>query len=329
MTIYDIANLAGVSIATVSRVMQGKSNVSEATREKVLSVMKAHNYSPSMIARGMSSKSLQTIAIVIQDFSNYHHMKIAHEIEKYFNSISFNVVIYEAGVSDKDVCKFLERMKEFSIDGFVLVGSVFQLIEGIQEEALRLIGDKPIVIVNGWFPGTYGLLVDEADGEELASDYLFEKGASKIIFVRHNTTNSSFNKEHGFRRSAAKNGFEASFVIMDGKDDYLGLKTGIMKENIVPGHTAIVTVDDRIGLMASNICRELGYEVPRDIQIIGYDNSEYATLSSPTLTTVDNFAHTQGQECAAFLGGILNGNTEEKKVFSYITPELVFRGSSF
>ncbi len=202
MNIYDIAKLAGVSTATVSRVLSGNTNVRPSTREKVEKVIRENDYAPSLIARGMNFKSMKTIALVVMSFSNIHHMVITHEIARVFNAMDYNTIIYEAGTSEEDVMRFLLRTREMSVDGLVLVGSAFGFLkEENLDEALRAIGDKPVIIANGWVRGMYGVVVDEDEGCYDAVDYLAGRGIRKVYYFRSLYTSSADNKHQGYIRA--------------------------------------------------------------------------------------------------------------------------------
>ncbi len=322
LTIYDIAQRAGVSIATVSRVLHG-GPVSEKTRARIEKVMADSSYSPSMIARGMSTKSLKSVAIAVNSLEHLHHMRIAHEIESVFSELEYNVVMYESGASAPSIFRFLSRMKELSIDGIIMIGSVFRLVEKDAEAARPFLDAIPIVIANGWIEGTYGLIVDEAKGCEDAVKYLSGKRKS-LIFIEDSGTDSAERKEQGFWKAAAECSLPARVLHFQKDASESSIAEAIGK----PDNAGIIADNDRLGLKSVNGLRRAGFRIPEDAAVIGYDNSAYSELSDPKLTTVDNFASLQGRMCAEYLRKALDGYLGEKRILDVLLPELVIRESS-
>lgn len=328
MNIYDIAELAGVSIATVSRVISGNEKVKPATREKVEAVMKAYNYSPSMIARGMSSKSLKTVAIAVLSFSNPQHMRITHEIVKFFSKIDYNVVIYEAGASLDDILSFFSRMKDISIDGIILVSSVFSLIENNYNDVLRLIGDIPVIVANGWVKGMYGVLVDEDKGCFDAVEYLVSREINDIYYINSVHSDSSMRKCNGYRKAIAKHKKEEHLVNLSGTSDE-DIDASLGQIDFQKGASAIICDEDVLAVHCTNYIKRIGLDIPKDVSIVGFNNSDYCSLSFPHLSSVDNNTSLLGQRCAEYLSIAMKGDClGERRVLEHIRTELVLREST-
>lgn len=328
MNIYDIAELAGVSIATVSRVISGNEKVKPATREKVEAVMKAYNYSPSMIARGMSSKSLKTVAIAVLSFSNPQHMRITHEIVKFFSKIDYNVVIYEAGSSIDDILSFFSRMKDISIDGIILVSSVFSLIENNYNDVLGLVGNTPMIIANGWVKGMYGVLVDEDKGCFDAVGYLASRGIEDIYYINSIHSDSSMRKCNGYRKAISEHNLEEHLLNLPGtSDDFLDETLG--RINFRMGKCAVICDEDVLAVHCTNYIKRLGLDIPNDVSIIGFNNSDYCSLAYPNLSSVDNNTSLLGQRCAEYLSMAMKGNSlGVPGILEHIKTELVLRDST-
>ena len=125
MNIYDIAKKAGMSISTVSRVLNHKTNVTPTTRKKIEAILKEYNYSPNAIARGLVSNSMETIAVVTVDIRVPHYAKQAYTVEQAFSSLGYNVLVCNTGGKLNETKKYMKMLSEKQIDGVVLVGSVF------------------------------------------------------------------------------------------------------------------------------------------------------------------------------------------------------------
>lgn len=324
-TISDIAREAGVCIATVSRVLNSSATVSKETREKVELAMKKFNYTPSEIARGLKNKSLKTIAIVVKKLTMNHHMRIAEEINRRFSELGYDVVMFETGYErDENISSFLKRMFNKNIDGIVFIGSSFQVLTNF-EELTELFNKIPVVIANGWIEGTYGLLVDEENGTKSMVEYLKKRGRKKIVFFKCNDTESTQKKIKGFKESIENSEVMEIVNTMDGVKYALEILKPV--EN---GFDAIMCEEDNLAIKVISTLQRSGIAVPGDIAVTGFNDSEYASLSYPAITSVDNKAIEQGRFCASLLERILSGKEVdiEKKVLKIIETDLVIRQST-
>jgi len=125
MNIYDIAKEAGVSIATVSRVLNNKGTVSAATRARVEAILKQNNYTPSAIARGMVSKSMRTVAVLTVDIRVPHYARTAYTIEREFSRRGYEVILCNTGGDRAETLRYLQAVNQKQADGIVLAASVF------------------------------------------------------------------------------------------------------------------------------------------------------------------------------------------------------------
>ena len=123
MNIYDIAKEAGVSIATVSRVLNNKGTVSAATRARVEAILKQNNYTPSAIARGMVSKSMRTVAVLTVDIRVPHYARTAYTIEREFSRRGYEVILCNTGGDRAETLRYLQAVNQKQVDGIVLVSS--------------------------------------------------------------------------------------------------------------------------------------------------------------------------------------------------------------
>ncbi len=324
-TISDIAREAGVCIATVSRVLNSSATVSKETREKVEMAMRKFNYTPSEIARGLKNKSLKTIAIVVKKLTMNHHMRIAEEINRRFSELGYDVVMFETGYErDENISSFLKRMFNKNIDGIVFIGSSFQVLTNFHE-LTELFEKIPVVIANGWIEGTYGLLVDEENGTKSMVEYLKKKGRKRMVFFKCNDTESTQKKIKGFKESLDDS------LVMDIVNTMDGVKYALeVLKPLENGIDAIMCEEDNLAIKVISTLQKSGIAVPGDIAVTGFNDSEYASLSYPAITSVDNKAIEQGQFCASLLERILSGKEVdiEKKVLKIIETDLVIRQST-
>ena len=326
MNIYDIAREAGVSISTVSRVMNNKGNVNAATRKKVEEILEKNNYTPSAIARGMVSKSMRTVAIVTVDIRVPHYARTAYTIEREFSRRGYEVTVCNTGGELEETVKYLRAVMEKKADGIVLVGSVFNSICK-NPEIENLLKETPVVLANGKLdlPNSYSVLVDDRYGVSLAVDCLVRKGHKDLFYLKDMDTVSARLKCEGFVRSLERYGIEYAnrHVINTEKSVEGGLNA--VKRLLESGEkvTAIVCGEDITAAGAVKAVLHAGLRVPEDVAVTGYNNSDYAQICEPMLTTVDN-----KPELVAMLSvQLLTSLIEKTESYSSCTiqPELIER----
>ena len=313
MNIYDIAQEAGVSIATVSRVLNHKGAVGAATREKVEAVLARHNYAPSAIARGMAGKPLRTVAVLTVDIRVPHYARTAYTMEQEFSRRGYEVILCNTGGDGGAALRYLNAVTRKQVDGMVLVGSVFNRI-GREPEVEAILKKVPVVLANGALdlPGSRSVLVDDAAGIRAAAEHLLARGRKDIVYIKDLDTASADAKRDGFlsvleggRIIEAENGVDAARQL---------LSSGQRFDAVVCGE------DLTAAQVVNELCRA-GLRVPEDVAVTGYNCSVYSTLSRPSLTSVDNKPEEVAARCVELLENLMEGNEEVTSVS--ITPELV------
>lgn len=323
MNIYDIAKEAGVSITTVSRVINNKGYVSEKTRKKIQEVLERNEYHPSALARGMVTGSLKTVAIVVVDVRVPHYALTSYIMEQRLTEEGYMVLMCNTGEEEEECRKYLRMLAERHVDGIILVGSIFNRL--CDEDTLNLLKDIPIVMANGKIErdNIYAVLVDEAHGMELATVHLYEKGRRKLAYVIDKDTNAADRKQEGFIRTMKRLGYENPE-----KDVYrtpYGLDGGARVAGILQekGYDGVVFGEDLTAVGAMNEWRRSGVKIPEEISLIGCNNSEYSYICSPALTTVNNKGEVLSELTVRMLLDVLS---KKKELASLVVlPELVVR----
>ena len=324
MNIYDIAREAGVSITTVSRVINHREQVNTETREKVEKVLKEYNYKPNAIARNLVTKSLKTVAVLTIDIREPHYARTAYIIERELSRRGYEVVICNTGGELSETERYLQSLMEKHIDGIILVGSVFNKI-GQNQKIQGMLKTFPVVLANGSLnlKKSYSVLVDDQYGLSLAVDHLVEKGHKNIYYFMDQDTASAHEKKEGFLKSMTKYGMEdpSSHVItIDASiaGGINGVKQLLEKDTSA---TAIVCGNDNTAVGAVKELTRRGIKVPEEIAVIGYNNSEYARICQPELTTIDNKPELVAMLCVQLMISLIeNTDTYSSGV---IRPELV------
>lgn len=330
MNIYDVAKEAGVSIATVSRVLNDPSLVSEKTRRKVEHVLELHNYTPNAIARGLVVKSMKTIGVLTIDIRDIYYANVAYTLETEFSKHGYNVILCNTGGDSEEKAKYIRMLSEKKVDGMILVGSVFKddkinnLIEVISKEI-------PIVIVNGYVnsPNTYSIVCDDAHGVESCVDYLYNLGHRNFAYIQDADTYSALEKTQGFINGLNKYGLplcENNIIKVN-----RGIDGGIsaidtLFTNKSNNLTAIIAGEDITAIGALKRLTSYGKNVPEDISVVGFNNSEFTRCCTPELTSVDNKMIEMGTIAATVLRNILEGKEAPNKTI--VIPVVVVKSST-
>lgn len=323
MNIYDIAKEAGVSITTVSRVINKKGYVSEKTRKKIQDVLDRNEYQPSGIARGLATGSMKTVAIVVVDVRVPHYALTSYIMEQRLSEEGYMVLVCNTGEEEEGCRKYLRMLAQRQVDGIILVGSIFNRL--CDDETLSLLSNIPIIMANGKIDreNIYGILVDEAYGMELAAEHLYKTGRRKLAYVIDKYTNAADRKLEGYIREMKRLGYENPE-----KDVYrtpYGLEggaqiAGVLKEK---GYDGVVFGEDLTAVGAMNEWRNQGVKIPEEIALVGCNNSEYSYICNPPLTTVNNKGEVLSELTVQML---LNVLSKKKELASLVVlPELVVR----
>ena len=326
MNIYDIAREAGVSITTVSRVLNNKSNVSESTRKKIQEVLERHSYQPSAIARGLVAGTMKTVAILMVDVRTPHYATTAFTMEQKLSKLGYMVLLCNTGENTEDWKRYLRELYERKVDGIILVGSIYKQLE--QDDALDLVRGIPIVMSNGRIDreNVYSVMVDEGRGIALATEHLYRRGRMRIAYVKDKQTESAERKMNGYRNKMAELGFPEDEQTVREIEYTAEAGAEIALRLYGEGYDALVFGEDLTAVGAVNGLLDAGIRVPEEVAVTGCNNSEYASLCRPGLTSINNKAEVLSSLSVQLLVDILSEKTEIAELV--VIPELVVRGTS-
>lgn len=324
MNIYDIAQEAGVSISTVSRVLNNKTNVSPKTVEKVREVMRKNNYTPNSNARALVMNTTQTIGIITVDIRGSHYANVAHAVLEVFNKYGYNCLFCNAGRTPEEQKYYIELLLQSRLDGILFVGSVFQ-----SPTIARLVKDRlsqvPVVMVNGILdePNVYSVICKEDEGMRDAVDFLCRKGKKEIAFVKSDQEKPSDElKESAYLEVITRYGLEPIIYRTEDKiKEAIPVMDEILDEH--PNLDAVVFSTDTMAAGGLKTITARGLKVPEQIEVIGYNNTEVCDILTPTLTSVDNQAEQLGTHAARILYDVMEGRKTSKKLV--LIPEVIYR----
>lgn len=326
MKMSDIAELAGVSIATVSRVLNEPEKVKPDTREKVQKILTENNFIANAVARGLAINSMKTIGVLTVDIRDSYFAQVTYTIERKFTELGYNVLLSNTGGELGEKEKYLRVMLENQIDGLILVGSVFKERSG-NKHILAASEKVPVVMVNSLLVGrnVYSILCDDVHGVREAVRHLVQNGKKALWYLNDVKSFSGLAKLEGFKAEAASQGISADVIeisrsLEGGRDGVYQIKNGGCPFD------AIITGEDVTAVGAMQALNELGFKIPEDVAVIGYNNSLLAEAATPTLTSVDSMAEAMASSAVQVLFEVLQGKQVSQKVV--LTPTLIIRDST-
>ena len=292
MNIYDIASKAGVSIATVSRVLNGKGNVSEMTKEHVLSIIEEMGYTPNIFARGLGLNSIKMVGILCSDVSDIYYATAVSTIEKELRQSGYDSLLCCTGDNIEDRKKSIDLLLSKRVDAILLVGSTFKE-KSDNSHILDAAKNVPFVMINDFIdaPNIYGIVCDDFNAVRENTSIFLEQGLRRIAYLYDADTYSGALKLSGFRAAFTQlNTLSDPELIVrcahspeSAREQTLRLLQK-QKRRL----EAVVTSDDCLAVGALQAAVSAGLQIPHDIQIIGFNNSLLARCANPALTSIDN-----------------------------------------
>lgn len=293
MNIYDIAELAGVSIATVSRVVNDSPRVSEKTKMKVRAVMEENNYTPNVFARGLGLDSMQTIGIVCPDVADMYMANAVACLEHRLRGYGYDCILYCSGYQQKKKESAVDLIMKKRIDALVLVGSTYadagaagNGCEYIRKAAAKI----PVFLINGEVEGDNIYCVyseDERAAYDAVSE-LIDSGRQRILFLTDSDTYSAAKKMAGYERALKEHGLPVLGELKLCLKNQIQYVRDILLSRRTLVFDSVLATDDGLAVGAVKYAHAKGLSIPEDLAVIGYNNSEYAICCEPELTSVDN-----------------------------------------
>lgn len=323
--IQRVAQLAGVSVATVSRMINNTGNVASKTREKVERAIADLDYVPNMLARNFRTSRSKSILVLLTSISNMFYMEIVHGISECANSNGYDILLGETdGFLDKQI-KGLEKVKNHMADGAVILEST------IHDDVLLSMEEKYPVIQCCSFNEEIDLpyiIVDNEKSGALAAEELIAAGCGKFAFVGTNDR-SMYNRKRrgGFLKTLRDNNIgEENIFVMNSSLGFEGGRCAVRElgDRNVDGFFFVSDMQ-AVGAMREFFGK--GVNIPRDVSIIGHDNLELCDVVIPPLTSISQPAREMGREAAKVLIGHIQGGEKIKGYRKVFRPELVRRGS--
>lgn len=312
MNIYDVSKKANVSIATVSRVLNGNPNVSDKTRAKVLAVMEQLGYTPNVFARGLGLNTMRTIGIMCSDSSDLYLANAIYYLERDLRSNGYDAILCCTGYELETKQKYFDLLCSKRVDAIILAGSKFVEIKPRDNTYILDAAAKiPIMLVNGYLEGEniYSTVCDDQAAVYQAASRLIQSGRRKLLYVYTSTSYSGINKLQGFKNALADAGISESpeYIRQCAKDITAAreLFLSLRKEGLE--FDAVITSDDSLAAGAVKYANTMGVSIPDELSIIGYNNSILSLCSDPELTSIDSKVEALCTTTVNTLMGVFSG----------------------
>lgn len=329
-TLEDVAKRAGVSTATVSKVLSNTPYFTEATRQKVMQAVEEIGYVPNLAARALSTGKTHIIAVVfpyVYDaiFKDPLVMSILEGIETEATAQGYNLLLSTPRLTAKGADKHYKQLLQSGyIDGIIAIDNV-----PIASAAAPAHKRNIPTIVIGYHEADYFVRGDDHAGGTLLMNHVLELGHRDmgIVTVPEKMNLAVNERLRGLQSAAASAGLDYhTFPISYG--DYSIESGAHATQSLLDSHpeiTAIICLNDRMAMGAVQQAQVMGRDVPGHLTIVGYDNIPSAEIFTPALTTIDQHAPALGRTAAQMMFAALNGQTPESAV---LPVELKIRRSS-
>ena len=330
MNIYDISEKAGVSIATVSRVLNGNSKVSEKTRQKILKVMEENGYQPNVYARGLGLNTMNTVGIVCADCSDEILATVVYRIEQELRKNGYDSLVCGIGYDIEVKQNYMELLLAKKVSAVFLVGSNFVEADPEKNRYIIEVAKKvPVIILNGHLeaPNVYCAYCDDEEAMRRVTMKFLQK-TDKILFLNRSLSHSGRRKLEGVKQAFLLSGKEfpkEQHILFDGSIDQT---KKLLMEHWEQGERwdVILTSDDDFAVAAYKFSRMAGVKVPKELQIVGYDNSKPGICCEPEITTIDSHIPYLGQSAVSLLMRLFQGDKVPARLV--VSGDIIVRGTT-
>ena len=323
-TIKEVADLAGVSVATVSRFLNTPDAVKQETREKVENAIEALSYRPNYLGRTLRLMETKRILVVLNTISNQFYSRVVRGIEERAKEDGYSVLLCVTRGNEDNLKEFIKMLETREVDGMILTSR-----EISEADILALSRSCPIVcacepIKNKKIPL---IAIDDEQAGYDAVRFLIKQGKQKIALLGAGKNfYSSTLREKGAKRALSEAGLAPFYISEEGFTYRAGIRSicNLMDEKKeLPD--AIFAFADSCAIGAINELSKRGYTVPDDVSVMGFDNTAISEMFIPTLTTVSQPQHTIGYQAMDMLIHQIKGQNYTKRYT--VNHEIIYRDS--
>jgi LacI family repressor for deo operon, udp, cdd, tsx, nupC, and nupG len=324
--IADVAKMANVSTATVSRVISNAGTVKKETADKVLEAIDKLNYKPNMLARQLRRLETKTILVVIPDITNTFFSNVLRGIESVATAYGYQVLLGDAQNIVERERSYLDNLGQRKADGVIL------LTARTDQKVLEELSEQyPVVLACEYYEGSNlpTVSIDNISSARKATEYLISLNHKKIAHISGPLkVVVGRDRLKGFYQAMAHHGLSVdSLLVQEGDFSYesgFNLMKKLLMLDELP--TAVFAANDEMAMGAIKAAKSKGIRVPEDLSVIGFDDIKFASIFEPALTTIAQPTFEMGKKAMELLLKLINNEELEKDQFM-LADKLIVRDS--
>ncbi len=327
LSIKDIAKRAGVSIATVSRVLNKNGRYSRETEEKILKIIEESGYRRNVNAKSLRTKKTQTIGVIVPDITNEFFAKIIQSVER--NAMKYDYSVFVCNTDEDEAREQMQvkNLLEKFVDGIIYISGKTKSGEEVEEN----IG-IPVVYIDRYISASKMYVQsDNKEGGYLATKELLSAGCENIMIIKDfRQISSIISRYEGYKMALKEAGKSVDENLIHNVDhvNYEEAKKGVL-EKINSGikFDGIFATNDWMAIGAISALREREIKIPEEVKIVGFDNMSISEITSPSITTIHQDSEKLGEYATEILMGIILKDETDVKNIS-VPVKLVKRNST-
>lgn len=331
ISIKEIARLSGVSIATVSRIINNNGRFSEETRQKVEKIIAEHHYQTNNIAKSLRMNISLTIGVIVPDINNEFFSVVVQEIERLFFDKGYSTIICNTAKSEEKEKEYLKVLEAKMVDGLICISGQEKLMVDILKR------DVPIVCIDRRPKIDSKVAFIESDnyqGGILATEELIEKGCQRILLLTKKRNLSSVNERvNGYQQALKKHGlsFDPGLVIRaNDKTDNLKAAKDAIEKTLAAGipFDGVFATNDWLALGTILTLQEKGIQIPEQVKVVGFDNDTIASYCGIPITTIHQDKVRLAEEAVDALMTLMTSKEPLQETHKIVPVSLIQRKST-
>lgn len=326
-TLKDVAEASGLTVGTVSRVLNNRGYISPKTREKVYQVMKELNYQPNETARTLAKQKSNIIGIVLPNVEHPYFARILGCLEREAAKLGYRIMLFVSRNREEQEEKCIDMCKGSRVAGVVLCSGSFET------EKFKGLNFPLITLERSMDEGTLGIECDNYQGGVMATELLINKGCHKLMYIGGMSAGNDVHMPADDREVAFRNICESTHTdkvvmvtdeqLFDSMEYYEFVRKALTEHPDVDG---VFASSDVIGAHVFQVCSHLGIKVPEELKIVGFDDVNIAQLTSPGLTSIHQPIEQMAEMAVLTISQIDMGKMMPSKTVFPVT--LVERGTT-
>lgn len=309
-SIREVAKIAGVSASTVSRVMNGTANVDDSKKQRVLAAIEQTGFRPNELARALYKKSSKIIGVILPNIENPFFSELAKAIEEEAYRGGYRILLCNSDDNPEKEAANIQMLVQMKADGIIITTNCDSTNEVLAKCSI------PVVVVDRKLEDVGEIAYIESNhykGGQLAAEHLVRCGCKNIVCLRGPEEFSSGQQRYqGYRDVCEQYGLKEQSIQCRYSYE-AGIKAAKMLIEKYPKVDGIIACNDMVAISVYKVLSKQGYQIPEDIQIVGFDNIRFSYLCTPELTTVAQPIREMGMMAAGIIIRHVDGVEYQKK----------------